>query len=205
MIKSYKKSIIFILLVFSSFHVFSQFVIVNITWINTDKPLLGVLTQKLAVNAVILSQQTLIHTGLKDIQKSKVETRVKEYEKNKYDRSLKAPLALNLVTNNLLLLPLITTKDNFPFYITAAKNEYFIRELAINNTIALQIALTRNNNIRNANTQKLYSLDRKLLTKLNRTNKNVHKNAVFVIVASLLAKASKMSNEDFEKIMRLGL
>jgi hypothetical protein len=205
MIKSYKKSIIFILLVFSSFHVFSQFVIVNIIWINTDKPLLGVLTQKLSVNAVILSQQTLIHTGLKDIKTSKVETRIKEYEKNKYDRSLAIPLGLNLATNSLLLLPLTISSSTFPFYITAAKNEYFTRELAINYTIAAQIILTRNNDIRNTNTQELYSLNRKMLTKLKKTNKNAHKNAVFVIVASLLAKAATISDEDFEQIISLGL
>jgi hypothetical protein len=205
MIKSYKKSIIFILLVFSSFHVFSQFVIVNIIWINTDKPLLGVLTQKLSVNAIILSQQTLIHTGLKDIKTSKVETRIKEYERNTYDRSLAIPLGLNLATNSLLLLPLTVSTSIFPFYITAAKNEYFTRELAINYTIAAQIILTRNNDIRNTNTQELYSLNRKMLTKLKKTNENAHKNAVFVIVASLLAKAATISDEDFEQIISLGL
>jgi hypothetical protein len=205
MIKSHKKSIIFILLVFSSFHVFSQFVIINITWINTDRPLLGVLTQKLSVNAVILSQQTLIHTGLKDIKTSKVETRVKEYERNTYDRSLAIPLGLNLATNSLLLLPLTISSSTFPFYITAAKNEYFNRELAINYAIAAQIILSRSNDIRNTNTQELYSLNLKMLTKLKKTNKNAHKNAVFVFVASLLAKAATISDEDFEQIISLGL
>lgn len=205
MIKSYKKTIICILLAFSSIHVFSQFVIVNTTWINTDKPLLGVLGQKLSVNALILSQQTLIHTGLKDIKTSKVETRKNEYEENRYDRSLAIPLGLNLAINSLLLLPLTVSTSTFPFYITAAKTEYFTRELAINYTIAAQIILTRNNNIRNVNTQELYSLNRKMLTKLKKTNKNAHENAVFVIVASLLANVATMSNGDLETILSLGL
>lgn len=203
--KAHKKFIICILLTSCSFHGFSQFVITNITWINTDKPLLGVLSQKLATNAIIFSQQTLIHTGLKDIKASKVDTRTKEYERNRYDRSLALPLGLNLAINNLLLLTPIATPSSFPLYTTVAKNEYFIRELAINNTIALQIALTRNNNIRNVNTQELYSLNRKMLTKLKKTNKNAHKNALFVIVASLLSKAATMSNDDLETILSLGL
>ncbi len=201
----HRKLITYSLLIFISFPVFSQFVVVNITWINTDKPLLGVLSQKLAVNAIVLSQQTLIHTGLKKIKESKIEIRKNEYEKNKYDRSLAVPLGANLVINNLLLGAPMVTPSSFPFYITAAKNEYFIRELAINDVIALQIALTRNNNIRNTNTQELYSLNRKMLTKLSKTNRNSHKNAAFVIVASLLSKVASMPQSELDEILSLGL
>ena len=201
----YKKLTTYILFIFISSPVFSQFVIVNITWINTDKPLLGVLSQKLAVNSIISSQQALIHTGLKDIKNSKIRTRIKEYERNRHDKSLAVPLATNLAINNLLLGAAIVTPSSFPFYITAAKNEYFVRELAINDAIALQIALTKNNRIRNANTQELYSLNRKMLTKLTKTNKNAHKNAAFVIVASLLSKVATMPASELDQILSLGL
>lgn len=203
--KIYKKLSVCFFLLFVSFHAYSQFVIINTTWINTDKALLGVLSQKLAVNSIILSQQTLIHTGLKDIKNSKIAIRIKEYEKNKYDRSLAVPLATNLAINNLLLGAPIVTPSSFPFYITAAKNEYFIRELAINDAIALQIALARNNKIRNANTQELYSLNRKMLTKLKKTNKNAHKHAAFVIAASLLSRVATMPADDLNQILSLGL
>lgn len=203
--KIYKKLTVCIFFMFVSFYAYSQFIVFNITWINTDKPLLGVLTQKLAVNSLILSQQTLIHTGLKDIRDSKIQIREQEYEKNKYDKSLRVPLALNLTINQLLLGAPIVTPSSFPFYITAAKNEYFIRELAINDVIALQIALTRNNNIRNANTQELYSLNRKMLTKLKKTNKNAHENAAFVIVASLLSNVATMPASELNQILSLGL
>lgn len=203
--KKYKKLPICIVLMFVSFYAHSQFVVINITWINTDKPLLGVLGQKLAVNFFIASQQALIHTGLKDIKNSKIQIRINEYEKNKYDGSLKIPLAKNLLINNLLLGASIFTPSSFPFYITAAKNEYFVRELAINDLIVAKIALVRNNKIRNANTQELYSLDRKMLSKLNKTNKNAHKNAAFVIIASLLSRAATLPADDLNQILSLGL
>lgn len=197
----YKKLTTCIFMIFISAPVFSQFVIINITWINTDKSLLGVLSQKLAVNSVILTEQTYIHNGLKDIRDSKIKTRKKEYERNKHDKSLKIPLLQNQVINNLLLGTVLLTPSSFPFYITAAKNEYFSRELAINNLIALKIALEKNNRIRNANTQQLHSLNRKMLTNLTKTNKNVHKNATFVIVASLLSKTATMPASDLDQIL----
>lgn len=200
-----KKNIISIFLLFISFHTFSQFVVINITWINTDKPLLGVLSQKLAVNAIIISQQTLIHTGLTDIRDSKIQTRIREYERNSYDRSLAVPIALNSTINGILLGTPTITPSSFPFYITVAKNEYFIRELAINGTIATDILLTRNNNIRNVNTQELYSLNRKMLTRLKKANKNAHANAAFVIFASLLSKTASMPASDLNQILSLGL
>ncbi len=203
--KKYKKLTINIVLMFISFHAFSQFAIVNITWINTDKSLLSVLGKKLTVNSIITAEQTLIYTGLQNILKSKIATRIQEYEWNKHDRSLAVPLALNLTINNLLIGAPLATPSSFPFFITAAKNEYFIRELAINNVIALQIALVKNNNIRNVNTQELYSLNRKMLTKLKMTNKNARKNAAFVIVASLISKAAAMSESDLNQILSLGL
>lgn len=203
--KKYKKLPICIVLMFVSFCAHSQFFVINITWINTDKPLLGVLGQKLAVNSFISSQQALIHTGLKDIKNSKVQIRINEYEKNKYDGSLKIPLAKNLLINNLLLGASIITPSSFPFYITTAKTEYFVRELAINDLIAVKIALARNNKIRNANTQELYSLNRKMLSKLKKTTRNAHKNAAFVIIASLLSRAATLPADDLNQIISLGL
>jgi hypothetical protein len=205
MMKKYKKNFFCTTLIFISFHAFPQFVIVNVTLINTDSGLLSILATKSAVNSAILAQQTLIYTGLKDIRKSKIETRVREYEKNEYDRSLKVPLASNLVINNLLLGAAIATPSSLPFYHTAAKNEYFVRELAINDAIALQIALARNDNIRNVNTQELYSLDRKMLDKLKKTNENGQRNAAFVILASLLAKTATLSASELDEILSLGL
>lgn len=203
--KKYKKLPICIVLMFVSFCAHSQLVVLNITWINTDKPLLGVLGQKLTVNSFIASQQALIHTGLKDIKNSKVQIRINEYEKNKYDGSLKIPLAKNLLINNLLLGSSIITPSSLPFYITAAKTEYFVRELLFNDLIAVKIALARNNKIRNANTQELYSLNRKMLSKLKKTNRNAHKNAAFVIIASLLSRAATLPADDLNQIISLGL
>ena len=200
-----KKLIVCIFFMFVSFHAFSQWIVVNITWINTDKPLLGVLGQKLALNSIIMSQQKLIHTGLKDIRNSKIRSRIKEYERNRYDGSLKFPVATNLMFNNALLLPLKITPSSFPFYITAAKDVYFTRELAINDLIAIRIALTSNKKIRNANTQELYSLNRKMLTKLKKTNKNAHKNAAFVLVASLLSNVATIPQSRLDSILKLGL
>ncbi|MFB3390092.1 hypothetical protein [Flavobacterium sp. LAR06] len=189
----------------TSLHAFPQFIVINITVINTDKGLLRILTEKSAVNSAILANQTLIYTGLKDIKDSKIETRIREYERNKHDRSLQVPIASNLLLNNLLMGAAITTRPLLPFYNTAAKNEYFIRELAINDAIAFQIALTRNGNIRNANTQELYSLDQKMLSKLKKTNENGQRNAVFIILTSLLAKTATLSESDLNKILSLGL
>jgi len=203
--KIHIKLIICVLFMFVTFQSFSQFVIINITWINTDKSLLGVLGQKLAINAAITAEQAIIHKALDDIRYSKIATRIKEYEKNKYDGSLKIPLAFNLTVNTILIGAPILTPSSFSLYATVAKTEYFVRELAINSTIAGAIALERNNNIRNVNTQELYSLNLKMLTKLKNTNKNVHKNAAFVIIASLLSKAANMSQSDLNKILSLGL
>jgi hypothetical protein len=203
--KRYKKIIFSTAFMFISFHVFPQFIIINATIINTDSGLLEILTEKALVNSIILGGQTGIYTGLKDIRTSKIETRIREYEKNKYDRSLKVPLASNLAINNLLLGTAITTRYALPFYNTSAKKEYFIRELGINDAIALQIALARNGNIRNANTQELYSLDQKILSKLKKTNENGQRNAVFIILSSLLAKTGSLSANDLDEILSLGL
>lgn len=199
------KLIVFIFFMFVSLHAFSQVVVFNFTWINTDKPLLGVLNQKLSVNSIISSKQTLIHTGLRDIRNSKIQIRKKEYEENKYDGSLKVPLATNLLTNNLLLGAPLVTPTSFPFFITLAKIEYFTRVLAINDYIAIKIALERNNRIRNANTQELYSLNLEMITKLKKTNKHAHKTAAFVIVTSLLSNVAAMPTSDLDEILTLGL
>lgn len=201
----YKKIFICSAFMFISFQAFPQFVIVNTTLINTDKDLLKILGEKLGYNTLILAEQTLIYKGLKDIKNSKIETRIREYEKNDYDKSLKVPLATNLAINNILLGTAIGTRTLLPFYHTAAKDEYFTRELAINDAIALQIALTRNGNIRNANTQELYTLDQKMLSKLKRTNENGQRNAALIILASLLAKTASLSPAELNTIFSLGL
>ncbi len=188
---------------FVSFNAFSQFLVINVQIINTDKGLLKILAKKEAHNIAILAGQTTIYEGLKDIKESKIQTRIKEFEENKHDRSLKVPIGANLFINNILLGG--ATVAPVPFYMTAAKNEYFIRELAINNAIAVQIDLTRNGNSRNANTQELYSLDRKMLAKLKKTNENAHRNAAFVILASLLAKTTTLSTDKVNEIISLDL
>lgn len=188
-----------------SYDAVAQFVIINATIINTDSGLLKILTEKLAVNTAILVEQKLIYDGLTDIKNSKIEIRSREFEKNKYDNSLKVPLATNLAINNLLIGTVIATPTKMPFYHTAAKNEYFIRELAINNAIALQMALSRNANIRNVNTQELHSLNRKMLNKLKKTNENPHRNAAFILLTSLLAQKVSLSGEDLNQILKLGL
>ena len=56
--KRQKKITICIVLMLISFHSFSQLFVVNLTWINTDRSLLRVLTQKIAINSAIIAQQT---------------------------------------------------------------------------------------------------------------------------------------------------
>lgn len=201
--RRFRKMIFSGIFLFFSFNAFAQILIINTTYFNTDKGLLKILAKKEAHNIAILTGQTTIYEGLKDIKDSKVETRIKEFEKNKYDRSLKVPLALNLTINNLLLGGTVIVPA--AFYNTAAKKEYFLRELAINNSIALQIGLTRNGNIRNVNTQELYALDQKMLSKLKKTNKNAHKNAAFVLLASLLAKTTSLSISQLNDVVSLDL
>ncbi|MCX2681922.1 hypothetical protein OOZ15_18365 [Galbibacter sp. EGI 63066] len=201
-IKKWSLSIVFLIV---SLQGFSQFVVFEITWINTDRTLLQILGQKSAVNSAMLVQQTLIHQGLKDIRRSKQEIRKKEFEINRHDKSLAVPLGLNLTINNLLMGTPIVAPSSFPFYITAEKSEYLTRELAINNSIAGLISSVRNTNIRNANTQELYSLNQKLLAKLKKTNRHAYKDASFIILASLLANVATMPADDLSTILSLGL
>lgn len=216
------KLIICIVFMFVTFQSFSQMV-VNITWINTDRPLLGVLKQKLVLNTLIKAGQLVIHEALDEIRDSKMDIRRKEYEVNNHDSSLRGAVGINSAINGALMGGLVipvglntAIKDvfvtapelpssPFPFYNTLAKNEYFTRELFINMLIGSEIVLQRNTNIRNSNTQELHSLNVKMLTKLKKTNKNVHENAVFVIVASLIAGAATMSDSDLNTILSLGL
>lgn len=205
MMTRYKKIFFCSAFMFISFHGFAQFVIVNTTLINTDNALLKILGEKTGYNATILAEQTLIYTGLKDIKDSKIETRIREYEKNGYDKSLKVPLASNLLINNILLGTAIGTRTSLPFYRTAEKDEYFKRELFVNNSIAGLIALSRNGSIRNANTQELYALDQKMLAKLKKTNESGQRNAALIILASLLAKTASLSADELNMIFSLGL
>jgi len=194
------------ILLFVTFQSFSQ-LFVTVTWINSDKPLLRVLGQKLAYNGLILGGQIIIHEALKDIKNSKKRIRQKDYEGPKLKNNLTIPVLLNTTINAVLLGSPTLSKDTFSFYNTPSKRTYFMRELRINFAIGLEIenAMKKNSNIRNANTQELYSLNFKMLTKLKETNKNVHKTAAFVIGASLLTKAAVMSSEKLDKILELGL
>ena len=203
--KRQKKITICIVLMFISFHTFSQFVIVNITWINSDRSLLSVLIQKAAINSAIIAQQAIINTSLQTTLRTKIATRFKEFEHNEDDPNLRLALFLNLTINNLVMGLPIATPAHFPLYTTIAKNEYFFRELLLNNAIAIEIALVSNNNIRNANTRELYSLNKKMLTKLKKTNAYVHKKALFVIVASLISRAATMPASDLNQILSFGI
>lgn len=205
MMTRYKKIFFCSAFMFISFHGFAQFVIVNTTLINTDSALLKILGEKSGYNATIVAEQTLIYTGLKDIKNSKIETRVREYEKNGYDKSLTVPLASNLAINTVLYGTALGTRTLLPFYRTAQKEEYFARELAINNLIALRIGITSNGSIRNANTQELYALDQKMLAKLKKTNESGQRNAALIILASLLAKTASLSADELNTIFSLGL
>lgn len=202
--QEYLKTFFCIISLFISLQTYSQ-VIVNVTIINRDSELLEILAKKTAYNSAILASQTFIYEGLKEIKKSKIETRIKEYEKNDYDKSLKIPIASNFAINNILLGTAIGARSTLPFYNTIEKNEYFTRELAINNSITSLIAISRNSNIRNANTQELYSLNQKMLSKLKYTNENAQRNALFIILASLLAKTRTMPLSDLNDILSLGL
>ena len=203
--KNNMRLLICTVVMFVTFQSFSQFVIINITWINTDRALLGVLGQKLAVNTARLAAQTIIDQSFKAISTSKRNIRMYEYEENKYDGNLKPAVALNTLINGILLGIPLATGTLFSFYATPAKNEYFARELAINVLVGANMQLVRHTSIRNANTQELYALNDKMLTKLKETNKNVHKNAAFVIGASLLCRGANMSSKKLDTILSLGL
>ena len=118
--KRQKKITICIVLMLISFHSFSQLFVVNLTWINTDRSLLRVLTQKIAINSAIIAQQTLINTSLQSILVSKRATRLKEFEHNINDPNLRVALALNLAINTLVIGTPIVTPSSFPFYVTLA-------------------------------------------------------------------------------------
>jgi hypothetical protein len=197
------------ILLFVTFQSFSQLV-VTVTWINSDKPLLRVLQQKFTYNGIILGGQIIIHEALKDIKNSKKRIRQKEYESNKLNKDLKIAVGLHNTTNTVLLGAPKFVNTKFSFYNTPSKRTYFMRELRINSAIGGLILMAmkkkkKKMNIRNANTQELYSLNVKMLTKLKETNKNVHKTAAFVIGASLLTGAAVMSSEKLDKILELGL
>jgi len=195
------------ILLFVTFQSFSQLV-VTVTWINSDRPLLRVLQQKLGYNILISGGQTAIHEALKDIKNSKIRIRLKDYEGPKPKDNLTIPVVLNATINAVLLGSPTLLKDTFSFYNTPSKRTYFMRELRINSAISGLILMAmkkKNNNIRNANTQELYSLNFKMLTKLKETNKNVHKTAAFVIVAPLLKETAKLSPGEMDTILKLGL
>ena len=197
---------IFLIVTFQSF---SQ-LYVKVTLINSDRPLLRVLVQKALYNDLILVGQISIHEALKAIEKSKKRIRQKEYESNKLNKDLKIAVGLHNTTNTVLLGAPKFVNTKFSFYNTPSKRTYFMRELRINSAIGGLILMAmkkkkKKMNIRNANTQELYSLNVKMLTKLKETNKNVHKTAAFVIGASLLTKAAVMSSEKLDKILELGL
>jgi hypothetical protein len=197
------------ILLFVTFQSFSQ-VVVTVTYINSDKPLLRVLNQKLAYNGIIFGGQMAIHEALKAIKNSKKRIRLKDYEGPKPKNDLKTPVRLNTIINGILLGVPTLVNTKFSFYNTPSKRKYFIEKSAINFAIGLEIENAmkkKNSNIRNANTQELYSLNFKMLTKLKETNKNVHKTAAFVIVASLLTEAVVMSSQDWDldTILELGL
>lgn len=196
------------ILLFVTFQSFSQLV-VTVTWINSDKPLLRVLQQKFTYNGIILGGQIIIHEALKDIKNSKKRIRQKEYESNKLNKDLKIAVGLHNTTNTVLLGAPKFVNTKFSFYNTPSKRTYFMRELRINwaigGLILMAMKKKKKMNIRNANTQELYSLNVKMLTKLKETNKNVHKTAAFVIGASLLTGAAVMSPEKLDKILELGL
>jgi hypothetical protein len=184
-------------------------VVVTVTWINSDKPLLRVLGQKQLYNLSIFVGQMAIHDALKDIKNSKKSIRLKDYEGPKLKNDLTTPVALNTTINTVLLGAPKFVNTKFSFYNTPSKRTYFMRELGINSAIGglILMAMKNNNNIRNANTQELYSMNFKMLTKLKETNKNVHKTAAFVIGASLLTKGALMSSQrwDLDTILELGL
>jgi hypothetical protein len=194
------------ILLFVTFQSFSQ-VVVTVTWINSDKPLLRVLQQKFFYNGIIFGGQMAIHEALKDIKNSKKRIRQKDYEGPKLKNNLTIPVVLNTTINAVLLGSPTLSKDTFSFYNTPSKRTYFKEKSRINLFIGIEIesAMKENSNIRNANTQELYSLNFKMLTKLKETNKNVHKTAAFVIGASLLTGAAVMSPEKLDKILELGL
>jgi len=201
---------IFLIVTFQSF---SQ-LYVKVTLINSDRPLLRVLVQKALYNDLILVGQISIHEALKAIEKSKKRIRQKEYESNKLNKDLEIAVGLHNATNTVLLGAPKFVNTKFSFYNTPSKRTYFIRELRINLAIGGSILMAmkkkkkkkkKKMNIRNANTQELYSLNVKMLTKLKETNKNVHKTAAFVIGASLLTGAALMSSQDLDKILELGL
>ena len=201
--------LIFAIVMLVTFQSFSQWKI-TIIWDNTDRPLLSVLKQKLAINFTIAAAQVKIHNSLEEIEKSKRDTRRKEYEaRPNYDGDLRLAVASNTVINNILLgLPTLPVKK-FSFYNTFIKDAYFAQGLLLNNGIAAAFAIetAQKKKMRNANTQELYSLNVKMLTKLKKINKNMHKNAAFIIGASLLCGEVAMSSEDWElqTILKLGL
>jgi hypothetical protein len=196
------------ILLFVTFQSFSQLV-VTVTWINSDRPLLRVLGQKFTYNGIILGGQIIIHEALKDIKNSKKRIRQKEYESNKLNKDLKIAVGLHNTTNTVLLGAPKFVNTKFSFYNTPSKRTYFMRELGINSAIGGLILMAmkkkKKMNIRNANTQELYSLNVKMLTKLKETNKNVHKTAAFVIGASLLTGAAALTPQELEIIYKLGL
>ena len=200
-----KKSSITYLFILAVFWSYSQFVVVNITLINTDNGVLTVLSEKLVYNSLIMAEQVIIHKGFESIRDNKGEIRSFEYEKNSYDRSLAASLALNEVINSLIIGVPLVTPSSFPFYHTLAKNDYLIREKLINLSIEGVILSQRNNRIRNSNTQELYALNRKMLTSLKESNSNVYKNALFIIIASMLSNIATLSDSDLETILSLNL
>jgi hypothetical protein len=193
--------LIFTIVMLVTFQSFSQFVTFTIIWDNTDRPLLSVLKQKLAINFAIATAQQSIHNSLVDIEKSKRDTRRKEYEAlPNYDGDLRFAVASNTVINNILLgIPLLPV-TKFSFYNTFIKDAYFFQGLLLNNGIAAAFAIetAQKKKMRNANTQELYSLNVKMLTKLKKINKNMHKNAAFIIGASLLCGEVAMSSQDWE-------
>jgi hypothetical protein len=192
--------LIFAIVMLVTFQSFSQATF-TIYWDNTDRPLLSVLKQKLAINLGIAASQVSIHNSLKAIETSKIETRRREYEaRPNYDGDLKFAGASNIAINNILLgIPLLPV-TKFSYYNTSIKCAYFALGLGLNNGIAAAFVAetAQKKKIRNANTQELYSLNVKMLTKLKEINKNMHKNAAFIIGASLLCGEVAMSSQDWD-------